>query len=89
MNLEDVRRLAERARQRGMDPVDRLDALGLILTEKRHVQLVREAYLLLADRIERESLKNLMGKERASFIADVKNGIVAYIRRNFSEHSVE
>jgi len=89
VNLDDIQVLAERAKQRGMNPIERLDSMGLILTDERHVQLARQVCELLADRIEQEPLSNLMGKEKAPFLADVKNGIVRYIRQNFSEHSVE
>lgn len=91
MNLNDVQDLVERAKQRGMNPIERLDAMGLVLTDERHVQLAREVCLMLADRIEQESLRKLIGKDRQGMfpMAEVKNGIVAYIRRNFSEHSVE
>jgi hypothetical protein len=88
VNLDEIQDLALRAKARGMNPIERLDAMGLILTDERHIKLVREACELLADRIEQESLQNLMGRERASFLADVKNGIVRYIRRNFVENSV-
>lgn len=92
MNLNDVQVLVERAKQRGMNPIERLDAMGLILTDERHVQLAREVCLMLADRIEQQSLQILMGEygtARIVSMTDVKRGIVAYIRRNFSEHSVE
>ena len=89
VNLDDIQGLAERANQRGMNPIERLDSMGLILTDERHVQLARQVCELLADRIDQEPLRNLMGKEKASFLSDVKNGIVRYIRQNFSEHSVE
>lgn len=92
MNLDEIQDLVERAKQRGMNPIERLNALGLILTDERHVQLVREAAALLADRIEKETLKTLMGEHgRRSIIsmADVKHGIVRYIRENFTENHVK
>lgn len=89
MNLEEVQQLAKRARERGMDPVERLASMGLILTDQRHVELVREACLLLADRLEQASLQQIMGGNTRPMLTDVKYGIVDYIRRNFSEHSVE
>lgn len=92
MDLEDVQDLAQRAKQRGMNPIERLDAMGLILTDKRHVRLAREVCLVLADRIEAESLRVLLAghyQQGSVSLADVKRGIVEYIRRNFSEHSVE
>lgn len=92
MNLSDVQDLVERAKHRGMNPIERLDAMGLVLTDDRRNQLVREVCELLAERIEQESLKNLMG-ERAHrniiSMSDVKYGIVEYIRRYFSQDSVE
>lgn len=88
MDLEQIQAIAARARQRGLDPIERLHAQGLLLTDERHQLLAREVCLLLADRIEAESLGNLMGKEHARFLADVKSGIVRYIRRYFSEDSV-
>lgn len=89
MDLTDVQELVERAKQRGMNPIERLDSMGLVLTEERHKQLAREICVMLADRIEGETLRNLMGNERVSSFVDVKDGIVRYIRRYFSEHSVE
>lgn len=88
MNLEQVQQLAARARERGMDPVERLHDMGLILTDQRHVQLARQVCTMLAARIEQESLDKLLGKHSSPLLADVKRGIVSYIRRNFSEDSV-
>lgn len=88
MNLDEIQDLVERARQRGMNPIERLHAMGLILTDARHVQLVREAAALLADRIEKEPLRALVpGDMGVNFvsIADVKRGIVEYIRKNFTK----
>lgn len=90
MDLNDVQDLAERAKQRGMNPIERLDAMGLILTDKRHQQLAREVCLLLADRIDHDPLifKDQVLKRDLSPL-DVKAAIIAYIRRNFTEDSVE
>lgn len=92
MNLSDVQDLVQRAKQRGMNPIERLDAMGLILTQDRHVQLAREVAALLADRIEKEPLKALVPRDLGvSFVSitDVKRGIVQYIRENFKENHVE
>lgn len=92
MNLDEIQDLAQRARNRGMNPIERLNALGLILTDQRHVQLAREVAALLADRIEKESLQVLMGAHGVKSVislADVKRGIVQYIRENFTENHVK
>ena len=89
MNLSDVQDLVERAKHRGMNPIERLDAMGLILTDDRRNQLVREVAELLADRIERVSLVGVSPSHRVRTPEDVRSGIVQYIRRYFSEHSVE
>jgi len=92
MNLDEIQDLAQRARNRGMNPIERLNALGLILTDQRHVQLAREVAALLADRIEKEPLKALVPRDLGvSFvsIADVKRGIAEYIRENFTENHVK
>lgn len=90
MNLDEIQDLVERAKQRGMNPIERLNALGLILTDERHVQLVREAAALLADRIERDPLAiSAAVLKRGLAPLDVKQAIVKYIRKNFTENHVK
>ena len=86
MNVSDIQDLVERCKQRGMNPVERLDHLGLLLTDDRRNKLLRETCQLLADRIEQESIRNLVGKSSNAYpITELKQGIVRYIRENFKE----
>lgn len=86
MNVSDIQDLVERCKQRGMNPIERLDHLGLLLTDDRRNKLVRETCQLLADRIEQESIRNLVGKSSSAYpITELKQGIVEYIRENFRE----
>lgn len=89
MNLEDVQQLVERAKQRGMNPIERLDCMGLILTDERHVQLAREVCVLMADRLEQVPFSHLSPRGVSISPLDVRRAIVEYIRKNFSENPVE
>lgn len=86
MNLSDVQDLVERCKQRGMNPMERLDHMGLLLTDDRRNKLVRETCQLLADRLEQESIRNLVGRSSSAYpITELKQGISRYIRENFAE----
>lgn len=92
MNLSDIQDLVERAKHRGMNPIERLDAMGLILTDDRRDNLVREVCQLLAEMIDVAPLKMVLPQDlraTATSPLDVKRGIAEYIRRSFSEDSVK
>ena len=85
MDLADVRRVAAASRARGVDPLGALERQGLILTDDRRNQLVRQTARELADTIEKSSAAQLgcVGIPRNG--GDMQRCIVAFIRRNFGE----
>lgn len=91
MNLSEVQDLVERAKHRGMNPIERLDSMGLILTDDRRNELVQEVCDLLADRIQAETIRGISVRAKVPVVSplDVKQAIVGYIRRYFSKDSVE
>lgn len=89
MDLEDFRGLIKRYQERGLDPVERLNALGLLLTDERRNELVRETCSLLAERLELEPLHKLTGIKRGVSLRDMRDGICEYIRKNFSNNQVK
>jgi hypothetical protein len=89
VTLDEIRALIARGRQRGLDPMETLERLGLLLTDERHTQIIQDAFRELANVMEQVPVGRLdPGSHLQSFL-DVKTAAISYIRRNFVKGSVE
>lgn len=82
MDVDEVRAMMLRSRERGMDPLEQLNRKGLLLTDKKRNELVREVALILADTIESIPASRLGSPLSAS---EMRRRIVHYIRTNYTE----
>lgn len=85
MDYVEVLELGRAARGRGLDPVERLHGLGLILTDERRNGLVRDVALSLADQIENVPVHTFLKKNQGTSQADLHRGIVEFIRNLYTE----
>lgn len=82
-DVQQVRAMMLRSRERGMDPVEQLNRLGLLLTDEKRNELVREVAKCLADTIESLPSSRL-GSPLSAY--EMRKRIIHFIRINYTEN---
>lgn len=87
MDTSDIRDLVDDAKRRGLDVVEMLDRRGLLVTTERYQGIFEVAATHLSDAIDLATPTQLGGGKVPTTAGDMKQGIVAFIRRHYSgEH---